>query len=207
MGVFEISGKAEKFVNYDIAVISIAFFEDAKTSSSASKAVMKECEKFLEKLDKEGINIKDITLDNDSVSKEKYSDKQQVNASREVALRIPFNMEVINRIRQIADENEYSIEYDIDYELSNESQIREELLKEALLDSKKKAELLAASLDLKVIGIESLAKGSTRYYGISDLCEQERVGSVRAPEFLLSNQLKSKEEKLSETIDVKWNIG
>ena len=138
MGVIEISGKAEKFVNYDIAVISIAFFEDAKTSSSASKAVMKECEKFLEKLDKEGINIKDITLDNDSVSKEKYSDKQQVNASREVALRIPFNMEVINRIRQIADENEYSIEYDIDYELSNESQIREELLKEALLDSKKK---------------------------------------------------------------------
>lgn len=40
MGVFEISGKAEKFVNYDIAVISIAFFEDAKTSSSASKAVI-----------------------------------------------------------------------------------------------------------------------------------------------------------------------
>ena len=65
-------------------------------------------------------------------------------------------MEVINRIRQIIDENEYSTRFHIEYELSNEDQIREELLKEALLDSKKKAEDLAEALNMTVIGVKSV---------------------------------------------------
>ena len=78
-----------------------------------------------------------------------------MNAKRRLEIRIPFNMSVINRIRQIVDENEYSIEFSLNYEMSNESEIREKLIKEALLDSKKKAEELAATLGLKVVDVES----------------------------------------------------
>ena len=78
-----------------------------------------------------------------------------MNAKRRLEIRIPFNMSVINRIRQIVDENEYSIEFSLNYEMSNEYEIREELIKEALLDSKKKAEELAATLGLKVVDVES----------------------------------------------------
>lgn len=49
--------------------------------------------------------------------------------------------EILLLVSQIIDENEYSTRFQIEYELSNEDQIREELLKEALLDSKKKQKI------------------------------------------------------------------
>ena len=64
--------------------------------------------------------------------------------------------EILLLVSQILDENEYSTRFHIEYELSNEDQIREELLKEALLDSKKKAEDLAEALNMTVIGVKSV---------------------------------------------------
>ena len=115
-------------------------------------------------------------------------------------------MSVINRIRQIVDENEYSIEFSLNYEMSNESEMREELIKEALLDSKKKAEELAATLGLKVVGVESLKtyNKSGKIYVAKD--RMAVPARLEAPQFLRSNKLQAKEEKLSETIEVVWTI-
>lgn len=129
-----------------------------------------------------------------------------MNAKRRLEIRIPFNMSVINRIRQIVDENEYSIEFSLNYEMSNESEMREELIKEALLDSKKKAEELAATLGLKVVGVESLKtyNKSGKIYVAKD--RMAVPARLEAPQFLRSNKLQAKEEKLSETIEVVWTI-
>lgn len=129
-----------------------------------------------------------------------------MNAKRRLEIRIPFNMSVINRIRQIVDENEYSIEFSLNHEMSNESEIREELIKEALLDSKKKAEELAATLGLKVVGVESLKtyNKSGKIYVAKD--RMAVPARLEVPQFLRSNKLQAKEEKLSETIEVVWTI-
>lgn len=206
MGLFEIHGQAEKMVNYDIAVINITFTESGATSHLASKMVMRECEQFLEKMNSEGIKVADIILDDDTVSEDRYRDNNSVKASRGLIIRMPYDMAAINRIRQIIDENEYSIEFDLDYELSNEASIHDELLKDALLDSKRKAELLANSMGLTVKGIDSV-ETYTRSSGKMDWCEQEVARCcIEAPQFLMSNQLKAKEENISETIEVKWII-
>jgi len=47
-------------------------------------------------------------------------------------------METINSIRDILDMEKYDIHFKLNYELSNEDEIRDELLKEALLDRKRK---------------------------------------------------------------------
>lgn len=207
MSIFEIQGQAKRNVNYDIAVVSITFTEKGETSYLASKAVMRECEQFFEKLNVEGITSSNAMLGDDSVSEDRYADSSKVIANRKVEFRIAFNMEVINRIRQIIDENEYSTRFHMEYELSNEDQIREELLKEALLDSKKKAEDLAEVLNMTVIGVKSVetySKLNGRTEGIA--CERSICGYMGVPQFSHSNKLQAKEKELSESIEVKWNL-
>ena len=92
-------------------------------------------------------------------------------------------------------------------ELSNEDQIREELLKEALLDSKKKAEDLAEALNMTVIGVKSVeaySKLNGRTEGIA--CERSICDYMGVPQFSHSNKLQAKEKELSESIEVKWNL-
>lgn len=207
MSIFEIQGQAKRNVNYDIAVVSITFTEKGENSYLASKAVMRECEQFFEKLDVDGITSSNAVLGDDSVSEDRYADSSKVIANRKVEFRIAFNMEVINRIRQIIDENEYSTRFHIEYELSNEDQIREELLKEALLDSKKKAEDLAEALNMTVIGVKSVeaySKLNGRTEGIA--CERSICDYMGVPQFSHSNKLQAKEKELSESIEVKWNL-
>lgn len=207
MSIFEIQGQAKRNVNYDIAVVSITFTEKGENSYLASKAVMRECEQFFEKLDVDGITSSNAVLGDDSVSEDRYADSSKVIANRKVEFRIAFNMEVINRIRQIIDENEYSTRFQIEYELSNEDQIREELLKEALLDSKKKAEDLAEALNMTVIGVKSVeaySKLNGRTEGIA--CERSICDYMGVPQFSHSNKLQAKEKELSESIEVKWNL-
>lgn len=111
MSIFEIQGQAKRNVNYDIAVVSITFTEKGENSYLASKAVMRECEQFFDKLDVDGITSSNAVLGDDSVSEDRYADSSKVIANRKVEFRIAFNMEVINRIRQIIDENEYSTRF------------------------------------------------------------------------------------------------
>lgn len=206
MGTFQITGSAERKINYDMALIELTFAEADSASHIASKIVMRECEQFLEKLEAEGIPAESIALDNDSVSENYYRDSNKVNAKRKLEIRVPFNMSAINRIRQIVDENEYSIEFSLNYEMSNEAEIREELIKEALLNSKKKAEELADTLGLKVVGVESLETYNRS--GKIDAAKDRLAAPVclEAPQFLRSNKLQAKEEKLSESIEVVWKI-
>lgn len=115
--------------------------------------------------------------------------------------------EILLLVSEIIDENEYSTRFQIEYELSNEDQIREELLKEALLDSKKKAEDLAEALNMTVIGVKSVeaySKLNGRTEGIA--CERSICDYMGVPQFSHSNKLQAKEKELSESIEVKWNL-
>lgn len=210
MGVFEIHGNAKRTVHYDVAVIGIDFVASEKTSYGASSKVMEYCENFLCKLEKMGIDPSHFTLQEDTVSDNRYSDDDRVEATRSIRIKIPFKMDTINAIRDILDNEKCDVHFELDFDLSNEDEIKDELLKEALLDSRQKAEMLADSLGMKVIGIESVETYSrNRNYGDMTWmhCEQERCivssGVLKRPK---SNELKAKEEILSESIEVKWII-
>lgn len=207
MGIFKIDGNAKKTVNYDVAVINIEFVATEKTSFTASAKVMEYCEMFLGEIEKAGMNPAIFTLEDDTVSEENYRDDDKIEATRNIQVKVPFKMEIINAIRDILDYEKYDFHFNLDYELSNEDELKDELLKEALLDSKKKAEQLAETLGMKVKGIESVETDVVRYYGAVDwmLCEKER-GFLTAPERTKSNVLKAKEKILSECITVKWII-
>ena len=98
----------------------------------------------------------------------------------------------------------YAVDVDFEYHVTNEAAIHEELLQEALANSKKNAEAIAATMNQKIIGIDTLEYG--RYGGDVHYlrCEQERgcvIGESHTP---FSDRVKSPTTTLSESIEVVW---
>ena len=74
MSIFEIEGKATKEVVCDVAVVTVSFNASGNNSYDISKKVMEECDSFLEKIEKIGIKVENIHLDDESVSSSYYRD-------------------------------------------------------------------------------------------------------------------------------------
>lgn len=202
MSIFKIIGKSERKINYDIAIISINFLASGKVTFDASAKTLKDCDKFLEEIEKMGIKPSSFSLDNDEVSEGGYSDDSDYESERCIKLEIPFDMVIINSIHELLNTKKYNAEFELDYKLSNEKKIHMELMNEAVLDSKEKAEKLAKTLGLKLKGVESLVTDNN--FDNYDMMECEGSLKFLSDSPIKSNELKSKDTMIRERVEVKW---
>lgn len=86
--------------------------------------------------------------------------------------------------------------------MSNKKMLRMELINEAVLDSKEKAEKLAKTLGMNVKGVESLVTNNN--FDNYDIMEHEGSLKFLSDSSLKSNELKSKDTMIHETVEVKW---
>ena len=63
-------------------------------------------------------------------------------------------MKIVNAIRALIETGFEDVTFVTKYTISNESELHKELLKEAIADSRSKAELLAESMGLKISAME-----------------------------------------------------
>lgn len=138
-----------------------------------------------------------------------YDEKLEINAEREIELRMPFDMNTLNRLTEIIKEKSLKVDMDISLKLSNMLELHEQLLKEAVLDSKKKAEMLASAMGQKVIGIETLNAGE-RY---NNYDSEEKIYYDQFSHEIGETHSRSKSNRLQapliteyERIDVEWII-
>ncbi len=215
MGKIEVRGYAERKVNYDGMVIDIEFNASSKAGDKASKQVLEQCEEFLGLLEKQGFDISEVQLLEDSVEEERYRSENQYCASRGITLKMKFDMVVVNLIRKMLNNMRAEVCFDVKYYLINSKELHEELLKEALLNAKHKAEVIAETLNQKIVKLVLADKKSWRYDTMDDesdddFDEDECIGAralpVTLPDFLKSNQLKSKETMETEEISTIWEI-
>ena len=204
MSIFEITGISERRINYDIAIIKITFLASGKVTYDTSAKTLKDCEMFLEEIEKIGIKPSSFSMDNDEVTEDRYKDDYDYDSERCIKLEIPFDMVVINSIHELLNTNKYNAEFEMNHKLSNEKKIRTELINEAVLDSKEKAEMLAKTLGMNVKGIKSMATDNE--YGNYSYTEHEdcRRIAVAAGLSEKSNELKSKDTMIRERVEVKW---
>lgn len=210
MGTIEVNGYAIRKVHYDAMEIKISFISDANTSEKASKQVMEQCELFLEKIEEIGIDIDKIQIADDVVRKSSYRDDYHFSAEREILMKTKFDMKFVNVIRDILHTLKAETEISTNYILLEKDQIHAELLREALLDSQKKAKDIAETLGLEVIKLVSADKNGRRGYDSGMKCLQEDVvacPSIQIPDFLRMNKLQSREIIEMEDIIVVWEIG
>ncbi len=214
MGKLEIKGSAERTMDYDLMKLSLDFHSREKTAAEASKNVMQECEEFLGILKKGGLDISEIALSRDSVNKEQYYDGNRgvecYMANRAIEITAKFDMKLINTIRAICNSAESQVSFRVNYALSNENDIKEELLREALKDAKRQAELMAEAVGLKVVGLLSADKndpmrGMEQSSDAGIYCLAQ-LSLDEYDEYENSDELSASDTKLSETIYTSWEI-
>ena len=209
MGKLKVVGKARKEFTCDIMYIKLSFKAWEKDTSQAIETSMSQCDMFLGILEEQGVDITMIHMSNADVSQDMYDKKFEISAEREIELRMHFDMNTLNRLKEIIKENSLKVDMDISFKLSNMLELHEQLLKEAVLDSKKKAEMIASAMGQKVIGIETLNAGE-RYNSYDS---EEKAYYDQFTHKLGETHSRSKSNRLQapfiteyEHVDVEWII-
>ena len=135
-------------------------------------------------------------------SNKSYSQENTVSSSYKLKLKIPMNIGFANKLIEIIKENEFDASYDVDYFLSNKNQIHQELIQEAILNSKKEAEKISESIGMTVIGIEraGVDLDNERHRGVLAGC------ILPESSYANLNALEPTPSEGSEAIDVMWLI-
>lgn len=181
MGKFEIEGYAKRKVRCDLAIVHISFRAIGKNPHELSKKVLNECDDFIKSVSKLGVTPKDIQLESDRTDTRSYDNGNVLETKREIIIRIPFNVKLLNRIQGALQKGKYDYTMYISGDISYHHQLLAELSQEALNNSKDIAEKLAASSDMKVKGIESIRKD---YWDDEDDRNSRRVGEAGAGDIL-----------------------
>ena len=136
MGTLKVVGKARKEFTCDIMYIKLSFKAWGDDTAQAIETSMSQCDLFLDLLEKQGIDINLIHMSNADVSQDMYDDKLEISSERKIELRMPFDMNAINRLSEIIKENRLKVDMEISFKLTNMLEVHEQLLKEAVFDSK-----------------------------------------------------------------------
>ena len=208
MGEISMRGIAEREYEYDRIIINVSFLMDEIKAEDAKKKVMEQCEDFLNKLNDLGISHESIRFEKDEIDTvyERSTDEETFAMKRTISITTCVDMKLINTIMNIIAEGKYDIELDYNYGFSKANVIHEQLLMEAVADSRKKADAIAKAVGSKIIGIQKVHENN-RYGRESsqvDFMEQEMYRGCSGYE--ASDEMKSPVSKESEDILIVWEI-
>ena len=209
MGKISVLGQAEKTYTADICRIDMGIDIRHKKAAEASKEASRQCELLLSKLQEIGVDPSDIQLVTDSIDQRtNYDNDAIIYISRKtLRLEIPADMKIVNTIRQILEDGFDDISFSTIYGIREEAEVRKELLKAAIADSRTKADFLADSMGLRIIGVDTA--NLSRDEDVYDLTEDEEVSSkkcimAKGSDYGLSDMLKPYEIVLNAEVKIVW---
>ena len=213
MGKIMVIGKAERKYSADLCNVNLEVETTRKTANEASKASSEQCERLLSKLQELGIEPDRIEIHYDQVDRKSdyHSNEISYESRKSLWLHIPADMQLVNAIRSIIEAGFEDISFSTLYSVSNEIALNRQLLKEAISDSRNKADLLASSMGLKITGVDSAnLSGDEDAYDLAKDEEEEydRVCYARkaASGYPLSDKLKPNEVELNAAVKIVWLI-
>lgn len=208
MSTIKIKGYASRKAVADSIKYNISFISKDMKTSRASEQVRKQCDIFLKNMKENGFDISIFHLDNDHVEK-KYNENEKT-ACRLISFEILFDSKINNLIYTIIKKEDLNVEVSTEFSLSNEKKIHEELLKEAFLDSKNRAEIIASANNQKVKYAELITDNKNDFdYDEKIDYENFKSGYVKGILFddnSLSAELSAKQIKEYAELYVTWVI-
>lgn len=206
MGKLTIEGKATKEFSYDLMEISMTFRASESSTAAALEGVLAQSESFLALMEKAGIPSEKFQIGEDTTKKIQHSDRTEVCARREMKICTLFNMDFANYLRELVQKNKFDVDIQTKYRFSDTEKIHDELIKLALEDSKEKAAYIAEAMGQKLKEIDSVEIGER----IEESSKNRKaLGEVRYYDELLSilsRRVQAPTEKMSESVQVIWNI-
>lgn len=211
MGKIMVVGKAEREYEANECSINLEIEVSRQTSSEASKVSSEQCEALLSKLQDElGINPSSIEIHYDRIDKRSSYKSNEISyeSKKSFWLHIPADMKLVNAIRHIIETGFDDVSFTALYSVSNEAALNKELFKEAIADSRAKADFLAESMGLKITGIDSAnLSGDEDVYDLTEEpVEIVRYKMSAAGASSLSDQLKPNQVELSAEVKIVWLV-
>lgn len=200
----KVRGEAE----YDFAVdqfsVNFKIMARMQSSGEAIEAGKKRTEQFLQTMNDEiGLAPSDFIMGDFSVHQGYSASKYTYEKS--IMIKIVADLKAVEKIALLM-ETMSDIEYKVEFEISDEPEKERLVLKSAIDDSRNKAEMIAASLGHKVVGIEDVNYEYTtggRYFEYSvagNLAKSIAVDDVDD----LASQLKNPIKTIRKAINIIW---
>lgn len=208
MAELTVKGFASKELKCDMVEYTFTFSKDGDSIAEAIANANNELERFLSLMEEHGVKAKSFKMGTVS-SRAKYQaseEKHPYEAKRTIYLSLPLDATATNSILQLIADEVLDVEYSETHSASFVEETRKELLKLAMEDSKRKAEMIAACAGKKVLGIVKVStnsddyESSTLYYGEREVCYMTR----RKP--MKSDELEAATVEETEEVTVVWLI-
>lgn len=204
MGKIKVRGFARRSIECDICEYSICFTANDLYEDKAISMVKEDCELFLRRLKENGINLKDVRFQSDSISRG-YNDGGLKSFYRSISFMSDADASTSNLILGIIEANQIDATLNERYFYSDAKHLHEELLKEAIEDSRLKAEAIASATGSKVVGIEYLALDNRDIYdevAEEKMCFDTAVSNMNC----LSNEISNPLAEENEEVYIIWNM-
>ena len=211
MGQIKIRGTAKKKYIADLMGVNITISTDGETAAYAIKKGKKEVEKVLKLLVELGADLSKVVMTNENVSEpSRYSHDEFYTFQKSISFMSKADLGLLERLSIGIIQREIDATYREHFCHSNAEEISKEVLQEALVDSRKKAEAIAESLGQKIVGIET-AKCDEYCEDEDSLCDTSYKlfpCSIDDDEFGsgLATQLSPGKISIERTIDVAWIV-
>lgn len=158
MGEMTVKGYAERTVDCDVICYVLKFIGEGSSIPEATKRSSDELEHFLKIMEENGIGSELFELGDNSTSKKYRSDneKQSYESNRVITVKMALNTANADAIMQYISEYQINVELTDTYSYSQKAELHKELLKEAVDDSRAKAEIIASCTGQRIKGIKSV---------------------------------------------------
>lgn len=164
MGKIRIVGRAKREYQPDLCHVYLNVQNKKRTTDIASKQTNNQCEKLLSDLIEKGFGLENIVISEDTVrqdreygyrSSDDSSKELLYEAVREIRLTVPAEQKILNIISDIIENGYKNITISKHFIISNEPAYLKELQKEAVEDSRTRANYFAEMMGQKIAGIDS----------------------------------------------------
>lgn len=154
MGRLVTKGTCVKEYEAEIMEITITFHKEGFDSKMILESVQQQCERFMLDLTEIGIKPEQVQIEDEGITK-KYGESGNV-AERYITIRSKIDVRLGTYICSLIKKYSGEIRYRIQYDLDENADRIQELLKHAVEDSRRQADIIAGSLGKRVIDVESV---------------------------------------------------
>ena len=205
MAKIKVNGAAEHEYQADQCEVTLTVQTRKDTSDKASKSVSKLVEAILERLGQLGIKPEDIQVISDNISeRSRYdSDDTSYKSERSICFCIPADVKAVNLIREIIEDGFEDVALDTKYFLSNEKEVLRRLLKEAVEDSRARADVFAHAAGKEIVGIHTANVDGA---DCDEIWEERERGILmkEASSYELSDRMKPEKITLNAEVSITW---
>lgn len=200
MGILKIKGSAKQDFLIDRFIFNVTIRANDKSSGEAVVLGNKRTERFLHHMKTNlGIEPSEFVEGDYSVN-QSYGNQLEYSYSRSLTLCTASSLQLVEEITFIM-ESLSDVEYNIGFELSDEQLRSQQVLQAAIADSKAKAEMIADSLELKIVGAQD-AEFDYSELESRNIRSMSQVGMFEYS--TLASELQIPVKTISRSISISW---